>query len=135
MIFSRFLVLCFSLLLLSSCDPEKVIVIKNFGKEPIHLDILFNDCEKPEAFSFLEGEHFANIYLGTDGMNMHIIHMGMGAWSDDEIVTVLDCIESIQVIKEGDGPYFIEGAPLKALKDASLKTSKGNTIELVIEDF
>ena len=66
---------------------------------------------------------------------MHIIHMGMGTWSDEEIISVLACIESIRIKKKNGELYSIEGEELKNLKGESLTRSTENTIELIINDL
>ena len=132
----RFAISCLAILglfiSLSSCDPERVILIKNNGEQTIQVDILLNDCEESEAFSFLEGEHFRNINIGLDGENMHIIHMGMGTWSEEEMMEVLDCIASIEVLKNDGEALSIDGEALMALKDLSVESSTKNYIELSI---
>jgi len=100
-------------ILLTACDPARMLFIENDTKDSIEVTINTGDC-KGYVINEDDAEMLKNITISADSLNTHELYLGMGKWTDESFDNLKDCITSISVLQNGEERIY-EGEALQKM--------------------
>ncbi len=120
-------------ILLTACDPARMLFIENQTKETIEVTIYTGDC-KGYVINEDDAEMLKNIVIAADSLNKHELYLGMGKWTEESFANLKDCITSISVLQNGKERVYEGEALQKMIIGKNIGKFMSSQVNIVISE-
>lgn len=120
-------------ILLTACDPARMLFIENKTEETIEVTIHTGECK---GYIVNEGdeEMLKNIVITADSNNIQDLYLGMGKWRDEDFDNFKDCVTSISVVQNGQEEVYEGEALQKMIVGKNIGKFTNSQVTIVISD-
>jgi hypothetical protein len=110
-----------------------MLALKNETGSAIELQIEFGECTNEFIKELSESKEFENVKLGTlEGEKTQTFHLGLGSWYEADLIALMECTQSINIIEDGKPMRKIEGEALKKILPEVKKNIAKNLVTITI---